>query len=102
MYLVNTRPDIYFVVNTLSQLMVEPRRAHWTTTKHILRYLCGIVEYGLRYAQGDGVKLVGYTDAEWASNVMDRKSTSWCCFSLGSNVVSWFNKKHKSVALSSA
>jgi hypothetical protein len=51
-------------VNTLSQFMVEPRRAHWTAAKHILRYLRGIVEYGLRYAQGDGVKLVGYTDAD--------------------------------------
>jgi hypothetical protein len=28
MYLVNTRPDICFAVNTLSQFMVEPRRVH--------------------------------------------------------------------------
>jgi hypothetical protein len=102
MYLVNTRPDICFVVNTLSQFMVEPRRAHWTTTKHILRYLRGTIEYGLRYAQGDGVKLMGYTDADWAGNAVDRKSTSGCCFSLGSGVVSWFSRKQKSVALSSA
>jgi hypothetical protein len=93
MYLVNTRPDICFAVNTLSQFMVEPRRVHWTTTKHILRYLHGTIEYGLRYAQGDVVKLVGYTDADWASNVVDRKSTSGCCLSLGSRVVSWFNKE---------
>jgi hypothetical protein len=39
MYLVITRPDICFVVNTLNQFMVEPRRAHWTASKHILRYL---------------------------------------------------------------
>jgi hypothetical protein len=102
MYLVNTRPDICFAVNTLSQFMVEPRRAHWTTAKHILRYLRGTIEYGLRYAQGDGVKLVGYTDADWAGNAVDRKSTSGCCFSLGSGVVSWFSRKQKSVALSSA
>jgi hypothetical protein len=61
MYLVNTRPNICFSINTLSQFMVEPRRAHWTTTKHILRYLRGTIEYGLRYAQGYGVKLMGYT-----------------------------------------
>jgi hypothetical protein len=101
MYLVNTRPNICFVVNTLSQFMVEPRRAHWTTTKHILRYLRGTIEYGLRYAQGDGVKLMGYTDADWAGNAVDRKSTSGCCFNLGSGVVSWFSRKQKSVALSS-
>lgn len=28
MYLINTRPDICYVVNTLSQFMVEPKRAH--------------------------------------------------------------------------
>lgn len=28
MYLENTRPDICFVLNTLIQFMVDPRRAH--------------------------------------------------------------------------
>ena len=37
MYLVNTRPDICYAVNTLSQFMVEPRRAHWAAAKHILK-----------------------------------------------------------------
>eukprot|EP00253_Pinus_taeda_P029726 PITA_29726 len=36
MYLVNTRPDICYAVNTLSQFMAEPKRAHWVTTKHVL------------------------------------------------------------------
>jgi hypothetical protein len=36
MYLVNTRPYICFVVNTLSQFMVEPRRVHWVAAKHVL------------------------------------------------------------------
>jgi hypothetical protein len=48
MYMVNTRPRICFVENTLSQFMVEPRRAHLIELKHILRYLCGTIEYGLR------------------------------------------------------
>jgi hypothetical protein len=102
MYLVNTRPDISFAVNTLSQFMVEPRRVHWVAAKHVLRYLCGTVDYGLDYHRGDGVRLVGYTDSDWAGCVSDRKSTSGCCFGLGSTVVSWFSRKQKSVALSSA
>jgi hypothetical protein len=69
--------------------------------KHVLRYLCGTVEYGLSYIQGDGVKLMDFIDADWAGSMVDRKSTSWCCFNLGSRVVSWFSKKQKSVALSS-
>jgi hypothetical protein len=102
MYLVNTRPDICFAVNTLSQFMVEPRRVHWVAAKHVLRYLCGTVDYGLDYHRGDGVRLVGYTDSDWAGCVSDRKNTSGCCFGLGSAVVSWFSRKQKSVALSSA
>eukprot|EP00253_Pinus_taeda_P020217 PITA_20217 len=37
MYLVNVRPDICYTVNTLSQSMVEPKRAHWAVAKHVLR-----------------------------------------------------------------
>jgi hypothetical protein len=50
MYLVNTRPDICYAVNVLSQFMSQPRQTHWTAAKHVLRYLRGIVGYGLRYA----------------------------------------------------
>ena len=39
MYLVNTRQNICYGVNTFSQFMVEPRRAHWAEAKHVLRYL---------------------------------------------------------------
>jgi hypothetical protein len=69
--------------------------------KHVLRYLCGTVDYGLEYQRGDGFHLVGYTDSYWARCVSDMKSTSGCCFRLGSVVVSWFSRKKKSVALSS-
>ena len=102
MYLVNSRPDLCFVVNTLSQFMVEPRRVHWVAAKHVLRYLAGIVEYGLDYRRSDGIRLIGFTDSDWAGSVADRKSTFGCCFSLGSTTVSWFSRKQKSVALSFA
>eukprot|EP00253_Pinus_taeda_P031943 PITA_31943 len=41
----------------------------------------------------------------WESHVcsvVDRKSTSECCFSLGSTSISWMSRKQKSVALSTA
>ena len=97
MYLVNTRP-----VNTSSQFMVEPRSVHWVAAKHVLRYLSGIVDFGLDYRRSEGIRLVGYTDSDWAGSVADQKSTSGCCFSLGSAAVSWFSRKQKSVALSTA
>jgi hypothetical protein len=48
MYLVNTKPDICFAVNTLSRFMVEPRQEHWVAAKYVLRYLRGPMEYGLK------------------------------------------------------
>lgn len=58
MFLVNTRSDICFVVNTLSQFMMKPLHAHWVVAKHVLRYLHGTVILGLRYNVGD-VRLHG-------------------------------------------
>ena len=49
MYLTNTIEDICFVVNSLSQVMCEPRQIHWIAAKHVLRYLRGTVGYSLRY-----------------------------------------------------
>ena len=102
MYVFNTRPYICFVGNSLSQFMVEPRRVHWVVAKHVLCYLQGTVDYDLDYRQGDGVRLVGYIDSDWVGCTSDRKSTSGCCFGLGSAVVSWFSRKQKSIALSSS
>ena len=50
MYLTNTRLDICFVVNTLSQYMVNPRQIHLVGAKHVMRYLKGSLDYGLKYA----------------------------------------------------
>jgi hypothetical protein len=100
MYLVNTRLDICFAVNTLSQYMVEPRHVHWITTKQVLRYLHGTIGYGLRYVSDGDVKLQGYIDFDWGGSAMDQKSTSGCCFSLGSGMISCLSRKKTSVALS--
>jgi hypothetical protein len=87
MYLVNTRPNICFVGNTLSQYMVEPKHVHWMEAKHVLRYLHATVGYGLRYVLDRDVKLQDYTDSDWEGSEVDRKSTSRCCFSLGSCIL---------------
>ena len=42
MYLTNTRPEICFTVNTLSQFLVQPRWVHLVAAKHVMRYLKGL------------------------------------------------------------
>ena len=42
MYLTNTRPDVCFVVNTLSQFLMDPRNVCLIAAKHILKYLKGL------------------------------------------------------------
>ena len=71
MYLVNSRLDLCFAMNTLSEFMVESRRVHWVAAKHVLRYLAGTVEYGLDYRRSNGITLIGFTDLDWASSVAD-------------------------------
>ena len=44
MYLMNTRPYICFVVNTLSQYLVKPRRVYLIAAKHVMRYLKGRID----------------------------------------------------------
>jgi hypothetical protein len=102
MYLTNTRTDICFVVNTLSQYLVEPRLVHLAVAKHVMRYLKGALDYGLCYTRYCDFKLYGYTDSDWVGSDSDRKSTSGCCFSLGSTMTSWHSKKQSSIALSMA
>jgi hypothetical protein len=100
MYMTNTRPNICFDVNTLIQFLVDPRRVHLVATKHVMRYLKGTLDYGLNYDGDNDFRLSGYTNSDWAGSVSDRKSTSRCCFSLGSAMISWKSRKQSSVSLS--
>ena len=93
MYLVNTKPNICFAVNTLSQFMVEPKRVHWAATRHILRYVRGTIRFGIRYGREEDVRLSGFTDADWVGSLVDRKNTFGYCFSVGSGMVSWCSRK---------
>ena len=99
MYLTNTRPDIRFVVNTLSQYLVQPRRVHLVAAKHVMRYLKGTIDLGLYYDGSHDYRLYGYTNADWVGSISDRKSTSSRFFCLGFAMSSWFSRKQSSVSL---
>jgi len=74
----------------------------WKAANHVLRYLKGTSQYGSWYRRTEGVKLQGFTDADWAGSPSDQKSTSGGIFKLGSVVISWYRRKQRLVALSLA
>jgi len=80
--------------------MVDLRSVHLVAIKHVMRYLKGKIDYGLRYASNCEIILQGFTDSNWVSSVVDQNSKSKCCFSVVSTMISWFNRKQTSVALS--
>jgi hypothetical protein len=100
-YLTHTRPDISFAVGMVSRFMQEPHELHWKAAKRILHYIQGTHTYGLHFAAGTGLQLVGYTDSDYAGDIDSRKSTSGYMFYLGSGPICWQSKKQNTVALSS-
>ena len=48
MYLMNTRPNICFAMNTM-------RHVHLMVEKHAMRYLKGTVDYGLKYGVNQNI-----------------------------------------------
>jgi hypothetical protein len=67
-----------------------------------MRYLKGTLDCDLSYDGDHDFTLSGYTDSDWVGSVSDRKSTSRCCFSLGSAMISWQSRKQSNIALSTA
>ena len=103
MYLsVSTRPDITYAVGNLARFCSKPTKAHWTAMKRVLRYLKGTVNYGIRYSQKSSSDCVGFSDADWAGDIDDRKSTSGYLFQISGGPVAWKSKKQSCVALSTA
>ena len=101
-YLTITRPDITYAVSIVSQFMQAPTQAHFHIVKRILRYLKGYADRGILLKNHGNTHIMEYTDADWAGNSLDRKSTTGFCTFVGGNLVTWKSKKQTVVARSSA
>jgi len=64
--------------------------------------LRGTLNFGLVYSRDGSKDCTGYSDADWAGDTDDRKSTSGYLFQISGAAVSWRNKKETCVALSKA
>nr|AAO20078.1 putative polyprotein [Oryza sativa Japonica Group] len=101
-YLCHTRPDITYAVSMVSRYMHDPRSSHMEAVYRILRYLKGSPGKGLWFKKNGHLKIEGYCDADWASCLDDRRSTSGYCVYVGGNLVSWRSKKQSVVSRSTA
>ena len=69
--------------------------------KRVLRYLKETQDYGLKFIKDGHLKLTGFTDADWAGDLDDRKSVGAYCIYLDHNLISWSSKKQPVIARSS-
>ena len=104
MYLATgTRPDIAFAVGLLSRRLHKYSANEWTLVKHVLRYLKNTIDHGIHITKtGKPFELIGYSDADFAGDPNDSKSTSGYIFLLNGTPISWKSKKQSLVTLSSA
>ena len=101
MYLaIGTRPDIVFTVNQLCRFLDCYGKVHWEAAKRVVRYLKGTCTLRLILGSEHVVRLLRYTDSDYASCPNTHRSTTGYCFSLGSGVISWASRHQSLVTLS--
>ncbi|KAL4027762.1 hypothetical protein IC575_010948 [Cucumis melo] len=100
-YATLTHPGISYNVNKACQFMHSPKLIHWQLVKRILRYLKGFLSHGLWLRCSTNLSIVGFANADWASDPDDRKSTFGYCVYFGNNLVSWGSKKQSIISRSS-
>ncbi|GKU87230.1 hypothetical protein SLEP1_g1668 [Rubroshorea leprosula] len=92
-YLTTTRPNIVYPVHIVSQFMAAPRSTHYAAVLGIIRYVKGTLFHGLHFSANSSPVLRAYSDADWASDPSDRRSTTGYCLFLGNSLISWRSKK---------
>ena len=81
--------------------MSSPTIDHWQGIKRILRYLHGTTNLCLHIKPSTDLDIVGFSDADWATSIDDRKSMAGQCVFLGGTLISWASRKQRVVSRSS-
>ncbi|GKC83745.1 putative ribonuclease H-like domain-containing protein, partial [Tanacetum coccineum] len=100
MYLTTSRPDIMFAVCACSRFQITPKTSYLHAIKQIFRYLKGKPKVGLWYPRVSSFDLEAYSDSDYTSANLDKKSTTGGCQFLGRRLISWQCKNQTIVATS--
>ena len=80
LYLTTSRPDISYSVGMYARFQANPKESHMIALKRIIKYVKSIADFGVWYSNDTNDVLARYSNANWAENADDRKSTSRGCF----------------------
>ena len=101
-FLTNTRPDLAYTVQHLSQFMQSPRLPHVQALQHTLRYVNATAGHGILLNGTATPVLQAYSDSDWGACLNTRKSVTGYLMMLGSSPISWKSKKQGTVSKSSS
>lgn len=79
LYLTASRPNIMHAVCLCTRFQANPKESHNKAVKRILKYIKDAINLGLWYGKQTNLYLIGYTDADFTGDRVDRKSTSSTC-----------------------
>ncbi|GAA0171263.1 transmembrane signal receptor [Lithospermum erythrorhizon] len=101
-FLTNTRSDLSYAVQTLSQFMQQPCDSHLAALQHLLCYVHSTASQGLLLQGADQLTLKVYSDSDWAACPSTSRSVAGYVVTLGDAPISWKSKKQSTVSRSSA
>jgi hypothetical protein len=97
-----TRPDIAFAASRLARFNTNPNQCHREAVDRVLKYLHRTRGYTLQFGhQKNAVSLICASDASFADNSLDRKSSQGYVMMLFGGPIAWRANKQDTVTTSS-
>lgn len=99
MYLMTgSRPDIAYGIQAVSKYLNNPGSDLWNAAKRILRYVKGMINYGLvsNGMRCERAQLRAFVDYDYTKDVDTRRSISGCVMQLGECAITYSSKAQRS------
>ena len=87
-----TRFDVAYAVSQAARFMENPTTRHWKAVLRIFKYLAGTIDRKMRMGPAgmpNDLKLVSYTDSDWAGDAETRRSRTGWLVGIGGACVAW-------------